>query len=453
MRMMVRIGACLLLPLAAAGPALAQNQRSVQRVAWNDYNWSEDAAAPAVPPVQAEGAPAAKEEKAAQPAAAQQACSECSGECKSRWCHCGEMGDPWTLPQPCFFQKHNIKISGWMDAGVLANNHGNESNGPLGLENTSNFQMNQLWLYAERATSTEDKCWDIGGRADFVFGADGPDTQAFGDQSWDYGWGGVDYGSAMPQVYVEVARGDWKVKAGRFYTPIGNEVVPATGNFFYSHAYCFYYAEPFTHTGMLATRQCGEKFSFFGGWVDGWDSGFANNNDEGMFLGGVNWKMSDKANIIWALTAGDFGSGNVLPNGAVGSTGSLYMNSIVFTYQLSEKWKYIFQSDLASNDTGVDTNQWYGINQYLLYQINKCWGAGGRLEWFADPDGVRGLGAAGDFYEATLGLNYKPHANVTIRPEIRWDWYDGPAVAGGLPYNGGESSSQFAGGFDVLVTY
>ena len=33
----------------------------------------------------------------------------------------------------------------------------------------------------------------------------------------------------------------------------------------------------------------------------------------------------------------------------------------------------------------------------------------------------------GSFYETSLGLNYKPNANLTIRPELRYDWYDGLA--------------------------
>ena len=44
---------------------------------------------------------------------------------------------------------------------------------------------------------------------------------------------------------------DWKIKLGHFYTPIGYEVVPANGNFFYTHAYTMQYGEPFTHTGVL----------------------------------------------------------------------------------------------------------------------------------------------------------------------------------------------------------
>jgi hypothetical protein len=85
--------------------------------------------------------------------------------------------------------------------------------------------------------------------------------------------------------------------------------------------------------------------------------------------------------------------------------------------------------------------EWYGINQYLFYTINDCWKAGARFEWFRDDDGARvgavrpgnplaAGGFAGNFYDIALGLNWSPHANIMVRPEVRWDWYDGDILAG-----------------------
>ena len=61
----------------------------------------------------------------------------------------------------------------------------------------------------------------------------------------------------------------------------------------------------------------------------------------------------------------------------------------------------------------------YGINQYLLYEINDCWAAGVRVEWFNTEGPL--LAGRSDLYEFTFGVNYKPHPNFIIRPEIRWD--------------------------------
>ncbi|MFL2863034.1 MAG: hypothetical protein ACJ0BJ_10645 [Pirellulales bacterium] len=34
-----------------------------------------------------------------------------------------------------------------------------------------------------------------------------------------------------------------------------------------------------------------------------------------------------------------------------------------------------------------------------------------------------GNGLAGNFWEATWGLNYLVGSNMVIRPELRYDWY------------------------------
>jgi hypothetical protein len=372
-----------------------------------------------------------------------------------RWCHDGKMGDPWTLPQACFLKENGIEIHGWGSAGMDTNAHGAASNGPLGFNNFTDFNLNQLMVYAEKKVDTEKNCFDVGGRVDYLYGIDGPKTQAFGDQGWDSGWNSSNrYGSAIPQMYVEFAFGDWDIKGGRFWTPIGFEVVPATGNFFYSHSYTCYYAEPFTHTGFLVTKKVDEKLSVFGGWVDGWDSGWGDRNNEGNFLGGVNLTMSEKATLGWTVTAGNWGSGKTI-NGVQLTTGDIYMNSFVLTLKITDKWTWVGQHDLGINsNTGSDDTAWYGLNQELTYKVNDCWSTGGRFEWFRDQDGARVVaGNAGNYYEATLGVNYKPHANLLLRPEVRWDWYDGQVANNNHPFDNGNSNNQFSGGFDMIFTF
>ncbi|MGW8257646.1 MAG: outer membrane beta-barrel protein, partial [Thermoguttaceae bacterium] len=240
-------------------------------------------------------------------------CQSCCSDCESPCC-CGllgglghgcNLGDPWTLPQLRVLANRDITISGWLEGGIYTNQYnGSINNGPLGLRDQTDFNADQLWVYAERATNTDVHDLDIGGRVDYVFGVDGPDTQCFGDHSFDWNWtssyapdGSALYGSAMPQLYAEIAYKKLKIKAGHFYTSIGYEVVPATGNFFYSHAYMFYYAEPFTHTGALATYTFSDKLSGSAGWTNGWDSGFDDNNRSSTFLGGLTYNMSEKASL------------------------------------------------------------------------------------------------------------------------------------------------------------
>ena len=82
---------------------------------------------------------------------------------------------------------------------------------------------------------------------------------------------------------------------------------------------------------------------------------------------------------------------------------------------------------------GMDGRDSLAFNNYLLYQINDCWGLGGRFEYYELENGGLGLTPAGansgDVYQLTLGINHKPHANVIVRPEVRFDW-DDDLVAG-----------------------
>jgi hypothetical protein len=383
------------------------------------------------------------------------ACDPCGGmscapSCGSSCRGCGGglfgccIGDPWELPEPCALQCRGITWGGWVSAGILANSRGNASNGPLGFNDLSQFDAHQVWFYLDKEVDTSETGWDIGGHVDFVFGVDGPDTQAFGDQDWDFGWGGNNqYGWAMPQLYATIGVGDWTVKAGHFYTIIGWEVVQAPDNFFYSHAYTMYYGEPFTHTGFLAERGIGDRLTVRGGWVTGWDGGFRNLNDASMFIGGFSYELTDRATFTYACTAGNFGDGT-----QSGNIGDLYMHSLVFEYALTDRLTYILQHDNGQNwGTGGNDSQWYGLNQYITYQLNDCWGFGTRMEWFRDDDGAR-IGDVGDYYEVTCGLNYKPTANLTIRPELRYDWYKG----NGTPFPG-NNVDQFTGGFDFIATW
>ena len=130
----------------------------------------------------------------------------------------------------------------------------------------------------------------------------------------------------MPQLYAEVGSQALNVKFGHFYTLIGYEVVPAIGNFFYTHAYTMQYGEPFTHTGVLGTWVPNDQLTIIGGITNGWD-----NWDVGLpvpgnpgpgktsnaaFLGAVTFSSSDGSQALTIANS----SGNEA-NGAVNGAG------------------------------------------------------------------------------------------------------------------------------------
>ena len=396
-----------------------------------------------------------------------------------------------------FLLNRGIETYGFIDVGIGANAWGADWNGPITFNDRAwQGQMNQLYLINERILK-EDQL-SLGGRVDLLYGTDYIYTTATGfDGGWnDTNGGNRYYGLAMPQLYGEVGTQVLNVKFGHFYTLIGYEVVPAIGNFFYTHAYTMQYGEPFTHTGVLATWNPNDQLSIIGGITNGWDNWdvglptnqanpFPGSTSNASFLGAVTFSSSDGSQALTLANS----SGNEFATASFVNPFSAYVGnrtvtSIVYSNEFTDKLTYVYQSDLgyqayAGGDIPVyyetqgqqpGSAYWYGVNQYLFYNFTDYLIGGLRLEWFRDNNGTRvqyGLrpgspeatGFAGNFWAMTWGLNYLVGNNLVIRPELRYDWFSqdlGNAAQGvGLPFGKtagglGTQSDQFYGGCDII---
>ena len=72
---------------------------------------------------------------------------------------------------------------------------------------------------------------------------------------------------------------DLTVKIGHYAAVMGYEVVPAPGNFFYSHSYELAYAEDILVTGVQADYKLNDNWSVNGGFNRGWFM-FEDDNDK-----------------------------------------------------------------------------------------------------------------------------------------------------------------------------
>ncbi|MCA9073681.1 MAG: porin [Planctomycetaceae bacterium] len=340
----------------------------------------------------------------------------------------GDLEDPWDFSDEFLGEDSDVDIGGWTQWGYSSGNTG------LFNQNPHRINNHQTWIYLEKEADGSEGL-DFGGRFDVMYGTDSGDTQAFGNRpgNWDF-MNGFDYGGgygwAFPQAYLEAAYGDLSVKAGHFYTLLGYEVVTAPDNFFYSHAFTMFNSEAFTHTGVLATYEAADNVTVYGGWTAGWDTGFDQFQEGSSFLGGTSIGLGDDVTFTYITTAGDFGL-----------IGSGYSHSIVLDFALTDDLNYVFQSDLLHNRTGGVDNETIGVNQYLFYTISDRLAVGGRAEWWkADSNSVGAL---------TAGVNIKPHANLIIRPEIRYQWDPGTAQV--LTHPTVENRGIF--GVDAILTY
>jgi hypothetical protein len=360
-------------------------------------------------------------------------------------------------------EKHNIDVRGWIDQGFTMNpdRPADRFNGPVTYNDRANeYQMNQAYLLAERATRTDGCGIDIGGRIDMVYGTDWRFMQANGLES---NWNESQrfYGLAMPQLYADVAVNDLIIRSGRFYSPIGFDSAMAPENFFYSKTYAFQYGEPTTFTGMMGKYALNDRLSANFGFSRGWDQ-WEDNNDKLNYFGGVNWEsLSKNTSIAFEMILG-----NELANVESKRT----TLSMVFTQKLTERFKYVFQTDYTRETNAylaggnLQDAEWYSIVNYFFYDLNPCWSLGFRYEVFGDRDGVRvaGLGYPrgvdldanpARWQELAMGVNYKPNANVIVRSEVRWDWEKRLSPDTPYAFDNGHDGGQALWGTDLIFKF
>ena len=348
----------------------------------------------------------------------------------------GKMGPKWDISDDVYYDDLKSKIKpvdfgGWVQTGYT-----NHSDGVLNTR-PKRPNLHQVWLYAEKVAEQKDDAIDWGFRADVLWGLDGENTQAYGNNPgrWDFRSSAFDHGSfhwAIPQLYGTLALGQGNIKIGHFFTLAGYEVVPSPQNFFYSHSFTWNFTEPFTHTGAMGTLKIDDTNELYAGYVLGWDSGFDQFHSASAFQGGFKWTPDKDFNVVYIGTAGN-----------LGWIGQGYSHSIVATTQLTDKLQYILSDDVVITNKGFlfgDKTRTVSANNYLLYNYSETVGAGIRAEWWR-PNGV-------NYYQTTAGFNLKPRGNLIVRPEVRYQWTPaGAANPLALP------GHQFVFGIDAIFTF
>ncbi len=357
------------------------------------------------------------------------------------------------------------QISGWINGGFMGNfsSPASRYNGPYNAVDRSNDAvLNQFYVIAERGLPNQGTGW--GARIDYLFGQDfllaqssGLEKRADGSDRWNR----EQYGSAIPQAYLTLGSRDLNIQAGHFYSVVGYEGLTAPDNFFYSKSYSYQFAGPFTHWGVQANWQATEAVTVQTGLHNGWDA-LDRVSDSVGFIGKVRYdSQSTGAWTSFAITTGDETNnlaGLPITNEFTNRTRYSWIMSLPLTCRL----EYVFHHWLGFQERGAAAGEradWFGIDQYAYYRLNDKWRLGGRFEWFKDEEGTRvGLNRpsnpnnppfVGNFYSATVGLNYTPCDHFMLRPEMRLDWFEGA----GNPFDDGSATSQSLMGFDAIYMF
>ncbi|HPM81650.1 MAG TPA: outer membrane beta-barrel protein [Candidatus Anammoximicrobium sp.] len=380
-------------------------------------------------------------------------CSGCYAVEEEAFCH--------YLPQV-----GRLQFYGWLDAGFVGNTSSPNSrfNGPYNAVDRSNELMfNQGYLVSEIGLP-RDGSVGVGGRLDLLYGEDFLLAQSVGWELNDDGtpgWNGHEYyGLAMPQAYIEAGTCNLSVKIGHFYSIVGYEGVMAPYNFFYSKSYSYQFAGPFQHWGGQVDWQLNEAWQVQAGLINGWNA-LDREQDTVNFIGRVKYTNPDRGWwTSFALITGDeYNNVANLTRTVPADQTNRTRYSWIVDLPITCRWEYVFHHWLGYQEAGAADGSdadWYGLDQYLYYTINECWKVGGRLEWFRDEEGTRvGLNRpsnpnnppfVGDFWSLSVGANWTPTTNLIVRPELRWDWFDGV----GLPYADGAKDDQLLLAADVI---
>ncbi len=330
-----------------------------------------------------------------------------------------------------FLQQNSLRLGGWISAGISysTDNPDHHSAAPVTFNDRVNeFHLDQLNLFTQKLIDSDPNFWGWGGRIEVMFGTNARFTQATGFEDHLISKNTFRfYDAALPQAFVElyIPYGNgFKAKIGHFYTIIGYEAVSAPDNFFYSHAYTMHYGEPFTHTGALFNFEAEHNFSIDIGAVNCWDN-FNENFESWNFIGRIAWSSRNKtSSAVISVITGDV-------KDAQNQNRTLY--SLVFTYNFSDTWHYVLQHDYGFQQQAITSNDsvsWYGVSQYVFYDLSETIVGGIRAEWFRDDGDSRlNIGASGNYFEITMGVNWSPAPWVRVRPEIRYDWVDSSANA------------------------
>jgi hypothetical protein len=386
---------------------------------------------------------------------------------------------------PAHFVWNGITISGHVEAGTNINPNGPDNNinfGQLFTDRSNSFRMNQMMLTAEKDLDPAATGIDWGFKLQGMYGTDARFTHTIG--LWDRATNSpyqFDFVEANGQLHVPIpGTGGMDMKAGIYSTPIGYEVIDATGNFFYTHSYIFNFGIPLKHTGFLTTTHLTPMFDLWAAADTGVNAGppffrGSDDNGAGAFLFGLG--VNNPVPNLTVLALAHIGAENGYVKGATlcGITTFCYganpNGAVRQIYDVVTTWKPTDQITVANETNYIRDDLFHataeGTAFYGIYKWNDQWSFGARGEVFRDDQGFfvaafqesqafmnaeRGIPAAvpgfsggynagkATYSELTIGANWTPALafpdalpstlGLTIRPEFRWDhaWGLNPGV-------------------------
>ena len=242
------------------------------------------------------------------------------------------------------------------------------------------------------------------------------------------------------KIDLQEAYGSYKIpvgsgltlKAGKFVTLLGYEVIESPLNLNFSRSFLYSFSIPLTHVGALASYSVTDWLTLTGGPVVGWDIADDNN-------GAMSWlgqiavtPMKDlSTNLNWISGKEySYDTTGQLRNGGVRTVLDLVVNYTgIKNLMLGANVDYGWEQDEAflksiATRSDADAN-WWGYAVYAAYDWTEKLRTALRGEYFADPMGARtGAGQKISLWEMTATVQYKIWRGLVGRLEYRHDEAD-----------------------------
>jgi len=224
------------------------------------------------------------------------------------------------------------------------------------------------------------------------------------------------------------------LKAGKFVTLLGYEVIESPNNLNFSRSYMFAFSIPVTHVGALLSYSPLPWLSLTAGTVVGWDVA-RDNNSTMSYTGqiGVTPIKDLVVNLNWITGAEQLhqdGNPRTVLDWVVNYTG---IKNLTLGLNVDYGWE-IDEASLAASRTRSDNDaSWWGWAGYVAYDWTEALRTALRLEYFQDSDGVRTLAVAAgsrvELWGVTATLQYKIWKGLVGRLEYRHDSADSKVFA------------------------
>jgi len=313
----------------------------------------------------------------------------------------------------------NTEVSGIVDGYYSYNNNKVDmhTQGRVFDVRHNAFSLQLAKLTLQKANSKEDP---LGFRIDLGLGETVDRTISVSDSSRNDGTKHILQAYAS---YVAPLGKGLTIDFGKFYTPIGAEVIETKDNFNYSRSFLFAYG-PFYHTGLRAKYAFNAKVALTGFLVNGWDNAFENNVSEnagktvGFQLGLTPTKKFSFTETF--LTGPEAPLANVP---AVSARDNWrHIADTVASYSVNDKFTLLGNFVVGSDaDNTGDRGIWTGFAGYFKYAFNDRFAFSPRFEVFNDKNGLRS-GVAQTIKDITLTQEVKLVNNLLTRFEYRRDF-------------------------------